>query len=177
MKRLLLAPACLALLAGVAHAQKTLYFREGQRVDPQQVREVLARPAPAQPTSRTRSIRLLHGEADAPPSALSLPVQFEFDSASISAAAREQLDALAEGIKLLPAQRRVVIEGHTDATGPDDYNLRLSQRRASAVRQYLTQVHGIAPQRLRPSGRGEQQPVPELAPDAPEQRRVQFRGG
>lgn len=176
MKRLLLVPACLLLLAASAQAQRTLHYREGQRVDPQQVRDILAQPAAGQ--ARTRSIRLLQGEAEpAEATALSLPVHFEFDSAQISPAAREQLDALAEGIKLLPPQRRVVIEGHTDAVGPEDYNLRLSQRRAAAVRQYLTQVHGIAAQRLRHGGVGEQQPIGDLAPDAPEQRRVQFRGG
>jgi outer membrane protein OmpA-like peptidoglycan-associated protein len=108
---------------------------------------------------------------------LSAPVQFEFDSSVILPQAREQLDAIAEGIKLLPPGRAVVIEGHTDAAGGEDYNQQLSRRRAAAVKQYLAQRHGIAAQRLRDVGLGERQPIEGLDPFAPENRRVQFRGG
>lgn len=174
-----LTAALLALCAGLSQAQTTLHYREGQRVDAQQVRKILDNVPAPQATGRTRSIRLLQDGESAPEvaaSALSLPVQFEFDSAAISPDAREQLDALAQGIKLLPARRKVVIEGHTDAVGTPEYNLTLSQRRAAAVKQYLVQQHRISPQRLQSLGLGKQQPVPELAPDAPENRRVQFRG-
>jgi outer membrane protein OmpA-like peptidoglycan-associated protein len=110
------------------------------------------------------------------PSALSLPVQFAFDSASILPQARRQLDALAEGFKLLPASRTVVIEGHTDAAGSDVYNLQLSNRRAIAVKEYLVTVHGIDGSRLKTRGFGEDQPINERDPYASENRRVQFRG-
>ena len=109
--------------------------------------------------------------------AFSLPVQFAFDSATILPAARRQLDAVASGIKLLPETQNVVLEGHTDATGADAYNLSLSQRRAAAVKAYLVEVHGIDAQRLRDRGLGEQQPIDGIDPFAPENRRVQFRGG
>ncbi|NRF67175.1 OmpA family protein [Aquincola sp. S2] len=187
----LLALATLILSAAMgASAQTTLHFREGQRVDPQQVREILS--TDASKRGRTRSIRLLDAAAgDAPPvagpadyeasaapaSALSLPVQFEFDSTAILPEARGQLDALAEGIKLLPPGRRVVIEGHTDASGSDDYNQQLSRRRAAAVKQYLVQRHGIDAQRMREVGLGERQPIEGADPFAPDNRRVQFRGG
>lgn len=162
----------------------TLHYREGQRIDPQQVRQILSADAPVR--GRTRSIRLLDGDAAAlaadaataaPPSALSAPVQFEFDSSVILPQAREQLDAIAASIRLLPAGRSVVIEGHTDATGSEDYNQQLSRRRAAAVKQYLSQRHGIAPQRLRDVGMGMSQPIEGLDPLAAENRRVQFRGG
>ena len=162
----------------------TVHYREGQRIDPQQVRQILSGDATAR--GRTRSIRLLDGdaaapsaeaEAGAPASALSAPVQFEFDSSVILPQAREQLDAIAAGIKLLPPGRSVVIEGHTDATGSEDYNQQLSRRRAAAVKQYLSQRHGIAPQRLRDVGLGMSQPIEGIDPLAPENRRVQFRGG
>ena len=162
----------------------TVHYREGQRIDPQQVRQILSGDAPGR--GRTRSIRLLDGdaaspsaeaEAGAPARALSAPVQFEFDSSVILPQAREQLDAIAAGIKLLPPGRSVVIEGHTDATGSEDYNQQLSRRRAAAVKQYLSQRHGIAPQRLRDVGLGMSQPIEGIDPLAPENRRVQFRGG
>ena len=174
----------LAVASSVAWPQATVHYREGQRIDPQQVRQILSADASAR--GRTRSIRLLDGDAAAasagpdgaaPASALSAPVQFKFDSSVILPQAREQLDAIAEGIKLLPPGRPVVIEGHTDAAGAEDYNQQLSRRRAAAVKQYLSQQHGIAPQRLRDVGLGERQPIEGLDPMAPENRRVQFRGG
>lgn len=109
--------------------------------------------------------------------ALSLPVEFAFASADILPAARSQLDALAEGIKLLPPDAVVTVEGHTDATGPDAYNLALSRERALAVRDYLVQRHGIGAARLQPVAYGETWPLDAGRPYAPMNRRVQFRGG
>lgn len=173
-------------LASVGAAQTTLHYREGQRVEPTEVRRILEQRDAT--TYRTRSIRLLPDasadEAAAPPpvasdapSALSLPVQFEFDSATILPSAREQLDALAEGIRLLPRERSVVIEGHTDAAGSDEYNHALSRRRALAVKHYLVTTHRIDPTRLREAGYGESRPIEGADRYAPENRRVQFRGG
>jgi outer membrane protein OmpA-like peptidoglycan-associated protein len=79
-------------------------------------------------------------------------VLFAFDSATLSAAARRRIEQAAQAI----AQRRprtVVVEGFTDSRGGAGYNLRLSQRRAEAVRQALT---GIKAQAV---GRGEAAPV------------------
>ena len=176
----------LMALAGVgASAQTTLHYREGQRVEPEEVRQILERAPDAAGT--TRSIRLLPerpesgGAPDAQvrnaPNALSLPVRFEFDSAKITPSARTQLDALAEGIKLLQPDRPVVIEGHTDARGSAFYNEVLSSRRAAAVKIYLVETHGIDPQRLKAVGFGKQQPIEGRDPFSGENRRVQFRGG
>ncbi|WP_157118692.1 OmpA family protein [Azohydromonas lata] len=109
-------------------------------------------------------------------SALALPVQFAFNSADLLPAARRQLDALAQGIKLLPASRAVLIEGHTDAAGSQVYNEQLSLRRAQSVRRYLVAQYGIEPARLRAVGLGEYDPLPGRDPHAPQNRRVQFRG-
>lgn len=108
---------------------------------------------------------------------LSLPVQFGFDSAVIFPEAREQLDAVAAGIKMIPRSQPVVIEGHTDATGNDAYNLALSKRRAESVKQYLVGAHGIDPQRLEVVGQGKRAPIDPSDPYGPVNRRVQFRGG
>lgn len=184
----------ISLCAAAAMAQTVVHYRPGDAVDPQEVARVLGH-AGAAPI-RTRSIRMLveagqpsaaraHGAAaeltvevaDMAPDALSLPVQFAFGSAEILPAAREQLDALAAGIQLLPPQRRLVVEGHTDAVGGEAYNRVLSQRRADAVKSYLVQRHGIAAARLKVEGHGESRPIEGLDAMAPENRRVQFRGG
>lgn len=181
MFRALALSSLVALLAFSAGAQTTLHYREGQRVEPRDVKQILDNVDGTD--GRTRSIRVLGNPTaaaagtGAAASALSLPVQFDFDSATILPSAREQLDALAKGIKLLAPQRTVVIEGHTDASGPDDYNLQLSQRRATAVKLYLVQTHGIDSRRLRDAGLGKRQPIAGSDPYAAENRRVQFRGG
>jgi outer membrane protein OmpA-like peptidoglycan-associated protein len=55
--------------------------------------------------------------------------------------------------------------GHTDSQGSDDYNMRLSLRRAESARQYLVSS-GIAYNRIRTEGRGEMEPVADNATDA-----------
>jgi outer membrane protein OmpA-like peptidoglycan-associated protein len=115
------------------------------------------------------------GTAYAAPSALGLPVQFAFDSARLLPQALAQLDALAEGIRRTDAGVRVVIEGHTDAVGSPEYNLRLSLQRAQSVKTYLVSRHGIAPERLRVVGKGMSAPIEGRNPFAAENRRVEFR--
>jgi OOP family OmpA-OmpF porin len=53
---------------------------------------------------------------------------------------------------------RVEVAGHTDSRGNDSYNLKLSQRRAESVRDYLISM-GIESSRLTARGYGESQPV------------------
>lgn len=193
----LLAALTLALLAGAASAQDVRVYRAGESVDPDEVARILAPARPAAP--KMRSLRVLDdvpspsggtavamaAQDSAPPAAaeppaataaLSLPVQFAFDSADILPAARPQLDALAEGIRRLPADRRVTIEGHTDAVGSQGYNDALSLRRARAVKQYLVALHRIDPQRLQAVGLGKDAPLPGTDPAAGVNRRVQFHG-
>lgn len=183
----LAAAVALVAAADPARAQQVRLYGADEAIDPREVAAILGAPQAAR-APKFRGLRLLDddapaqqaiqsagAEAQAAP-ALALPVQFGFDSAAIEPAARRQLDALAQGIRLLPPDRSVVIEGHTDALGGDDYNERLSQRRAQAVRQYLVAQHGISASRLQAVGRGEHAPLPGHEPGAPENRRVQFRG-
>jgi outer membrane protein OmpA-like peptidoglycan-associated protein len=51
------------------------------------------------------------------------------------------------------------IAGHTDNTGPENANQKLSQERAEAVKNFLVQFYGISPERLTARGHGESQPV------------------
>jgi outer membrane protein OmpA-like peptidoglycan-associated protein len=184
-----IAALLLALMAaaGSATAQDVKVYRSGDAVDPRDVAAILDEGRTARPAMKFRSIRLLDdassaqtvAAADEPPAradALSLPVQFAFDSADILHASRPQLDVLAEGIRLLPESRLVSIEGHTDALGSDEYNHGLSLRRALAVKRYLVTFHGVAPSRLRAVGLGEYATLPGRDPHAAENRRVQFRG-
>ena len=92
-------------------------------------------------------------------------VLFDFDKAAIRSDARPVLDKLAQ---LLEAEsgRTMTIEGHTDSKGDDAYNLKLSERRAQAVRDYLKDVRSIAADRMTVKGLGEARPVAQnMTPD------------
>jgi outer membrane protein OmpA-like peptidoglycan-associated protein len=99
---------------------------------------------------------------------VSLPftILFAFDSADLSPEARKKLDALATVLNQQQTlSRRIAVEGHADALGSQEYNLRLSQRRADAVAQELI-ASQIRRERVRSQGYGEQQPVaPNTNPD------------
>lgn len=73
-------------------------------------------------------------------------------------------------------QTLVDVIGHTDSTGSDSYNLTLSQQRATAVANALTQ-HGINPQRFFVEGRGKAQPIASNDTEAgrAQNRRVEIR--
>jgi len=103
-------------------------------------------------------------------------VHFDFDSATVRADANPVLDALGRALGGTLAEAALIVEGHTDARGPADYNLRLSRRRAEAVRRYLIRRHGIAPERLQTSGYGETRPIADNADEAGRalNRRVEF---
>jgi OOP family OmpA-OmpF porin len=83
-------------------------------------------------------------------------VYFGFDSALLLATARSQLDVSAAVLKRNP-DVKVDIAGYADARGPESYNLRLSERRAEAVREYLEQA-GVEPARMSARGYGESHP-------------------
>lgn len=107
------------------------------------------------------------------PFAISVP--FAFNSARLAPDAFEALDNIAEGIKLVQLPGDLIIEGHTDAKGGDAYNLKLSVRRAAAVKRYFAQHHKIAANKLKAVGKGRTEPLNGKDPLASENRRVQFR--
>jgi len=82
---------------------------------------------------------------------------FEFDSDSLLPSSRAELDKLVDFLTNNPALN-AELGGHTDWTGPDEYNERLSMRRARAVYLYLVN-EGLDPERLSYKGYGERQPV------------------
>jgi outer membrane protein OmpA-like peptidoglycan-associated protein len=84
-------------------------------------------------------------------------VLFDFDKATLTPGAREKL-AKVSGIILAHPGLKADAEGHADAIGTDDYNQRLSERRAESVRSFLVQ-EGIAAEAVSAAGFGESRPV------------------
>jgi len=125
------------------------------------------------PAPRTRSLRNLTVEAVAPPS-LSLQIQFDFDSARVRPESREALVNLSLAMKSDKlANAKFAVEGHTDAKGRADYNLKLSQQRADAVRAFL-KAEGVDDTRLAATGKGSSEPANKDDPMAAENRRVRI---
>lgn len=98
---------------------------------------------------------------------------FDYDSYQLREATRENLQEMA-GVLQDYEDTEILIEGHTDATGPEEYNQRLSQQRANSVADYLRTL-GVEDDRLTTVGYGEQQPVKtnETAAGRQENRRVE----
>lgn len=84
-------------------------------------------------------------------------VLFDTDSDQLKQGANLTVDRLEEFLRNNP-ERKLMIEGHTDARGAEEYNLDLAQRRANALADALVQ-RGISRDRLRPVGLGESFPV------------------
>ncbi|MCY3845356.1 MAG: OmpA family protein [Acidobacteria bacterium] len=126
----------------------------------------------------TRSLAVVPSNASDPGGpaevSLMLRIEFAFDSAELTVRAMRNLDGVASALNdptLTTAQ--LTLEGHTDATGPEDYNLRLSERRAEAVVTYLA-GRGVARARLRAVGFGADRLLPAYPPTDDRQRRVEI---
>ena len=105
---------------------------------------------------------------------LDIMINFALDSAQLDQTARAELDEFAKALK----DNRLstfsfVVEGHTDASGPDAYNQNLSQRRAQSVAAFLT-ANGVQAGRLEAIGMGKSHPRVANPYDAVN-RRVEMR--
>ncbi len=72
------------------------------------------------------------------------------------------------------ASAKLLIEGHTDASGSEGHNKILSQARAEAVKNYLISKYGVNPYKLIIAGMGESRPIRNKDPKDPLNRRVEF---
>ncbi len=84
--------------------------------------------------------------------------EFAFDSATLKPEMEAALEELAGRIKASKGDESLMIIGHTDSTGPADYNLGLSVRRAESVATFL-EGQGISATRMSIKGVGEEQPI------------------
>lgn len=105
-------------------------------------------------------------------------VLFELDSDRLTPASLPQLDELGKAMKDPKFNGLTfVIAGHTDAMGTPDYNLNLSQRRANAVKKYLSEKFQVSAGLLLPVGYGKDKLKNAAKPFSPENRRVQIVNG
>jgi OOP family OmpA-OmpF porin len=82
---------------------------------------------------------------------------FDFDKSVLKPAGKAKLKELVEKIKNISLEV-VIVVGHTDSVGTHAYNLKLSERRAEAVKAYLVSL-GVAKNRVYTEGKGETEPT------------------
>lgn len=145
-----------------AHAQLTLLTRTEAAEGPSASVDLVAPPgAPGAPNALGAPDAEAATEEPATPAAgfdaagrmVLEGVRFETGSDRLPDPPPQSLGLLAAWLEADPA-RRVAIVGHTDATGPAEVNRALSRRRAQAVADALTRMHGVAPVRLDVEGAG-----------------------
>ena len=105
---------------------------------------------------------------------ITLDIRFDNNSDHLTHATEAQLDALGSALASAElARARFLIAGHTSATGSTEHNRKLSEARAQAVRTYLIEHFQLAPGRIEAAGYGSSRPLPNFAPNALQQRRVE----
>ncbi|MBS7697540.1 MAG: OmpA family protein [Chelatococcus sp.] len=105
-------------------------------------------------------------------------ITFATGSADVAPSEVGRLDAIARGLTAVIKRNPnevFLVEGHTDAVGSDTDNLALSDRRAEAVAQVLTDSYGVPPENLVTQGYGEQYLKVQTDGPARENRRVTLR--
>ncbi|HET7717416.1 MAG TPA: OmpA family protein [Bauldia sp.] len=106
---------------------------------------------------------------------LLVDVEFEYDSVAIVPSSYRTLGAIADALHHpLLARYKFLVVGHTDSRGEPGYNLKLSLRRAEAIREALTTTFAVSPKRLFAVGVGEELPLDAANPEAAINRRVQL---
>lgn len=127
-------------------------------------------PAEEQPKTRSMGNRNIIPQ----PKSIDLVIQFDLDSAKLKPDSMPLLSSLVEAMKNdRLAAIKFKVEGHTDAQGSEQHNLKLSQRRAESVMAYLTS-QGVDKERLAGEGKGFSELLLPEKPKAAENRRVRI---
>lgn len=116
----------------------------------------------AQPEPEVSSVSTPDVSSTTDISALSLDIKFRYNSAELEGAGIAQLEVLGSAlVNYLEAGDLPVIslEGHTDDSGPEDYNMDLSNRRANATRAFLVDNFGLPASSIEAYGMGEERPI------------------
>ena len=105
---------------------------------------------------------------------IDLEIKFDFNSANIAQSAIPDMNSLGKALSDSALKGSTfVLAGHTDAVGGEEFNQDLSNRRADAVKRYLMDKFGLAPEHLVTAGYGKSRLKNRNNPSAPENRRVE----
>jgi outer membrane protein OmpA-like peptidoglycan-associated protein len=149
----------LAAIANVEHAiryvpKEPAYLQLRARLEEQASKQVIPADQIRRALTAARSFAA-EGSAEA---SIDLWVNYDFDSEVLSGKGQAQADALAEVMRSGPFSKSVfLLIGHTDAQGTDEYNMALSQRRATRLKQYLVDKYHIPDGQIQKEGHGERE--------------------
>ena len=134
--------------------------------------DIVEKLAPAEDQPKTRSLGSRNIIPQ--PKSIDLVIQFDLDSAKLKPDSKPLLSSLVEAMKNdRLAAIKFKIEGHTDAQGTEQHNLKLSQSRAESVMAYLTS-QGVDKERLTGEGKGFSDLLLPEKPKAAENSRVRI---
>lgn len=150
--------------------------------DGQKTRGLVIAPAPETPGGQVDATGAVTGTDVAPAAYAEVPedlqvniqIRFDFDSAALKDSEKPKLASLCEAMKTADVEVFRIV-GHTDSTGADAYNQKLSQLRAEEVKRYLVSDCGIDDSRLLAVGVGKAHPYDAADPAADVNRRVEFQ--
>jgi len=109
------------------------------------------------------------------PKSISMEIKFEKNSFQLTSKAQETLDVVGQAFNTNElGKSSFTIEGHTDASGDNSYNLKLSQQRAEAVKAYLIKRQHVTSGRLDTVGKGETELLDQGKPYSSRNRRVRI---
>ena len=130
------------------------------RKDQPKVAEAKTRAVAAAPAAAAAPAPIVSTGKDAfVPITLQADTLFDFDKSSLSANAKKKLnDEIVNKLKGYSQAAVILVTGHADRIGTEDYNQKLSQRRADAVKDYLVS-QGVARNRIETAAKGESEPV------------------
>ena len=100
----------------------------------------------------------LEGGRRDPAALAAYTIYFGFDLSAIKPSEQSKLDSVATYLKSTPGVQ-LLIEGHCDERGTEEYNRSLGERRAISAREYLLQRHGISSERVTTASFGEDKPA------------------
>lgn len=128
-----------------------------------------AKAAAAVPAEPAPAVTAAEPRPDVMKYCIDLKIEFDIDKADIRPQYQDEVKRVADFMTQYPSTT-AVIEGHTDDVGDDDYNMKLSQRRAEAVVNSLVANFGIDRSRLSAKGYGKTSPLTTNATEEGKQR-------
>jgi outer membrane protein OmpA-like peptidoglycan-associated protein len=161
-----------ALVAATLTAAGLAQAQEPSQV-PQPTREQAIESLRAKQLIRCPQLDPKYGCSVAPAERFDVEVRFALGSAALNRAASAKLTALGAALgKPEHKGTRLIVAGHTDARGGDEFNQRLSERRAAAVKHVLVARFGLPDETVVAVGHGKAEPKNATDPYASENRRV-----
>jgi len=124
--------------------------------------------------SQTEEISEVRIRSVTPYVRLNVRVFFEFNSSELNKGAQEQLDVLGRYLAE-ESKSRIILEGHTDLVGGEEYNLALSLKRAQSSKEYLVSKFGVMPDSIETVGHGFERLADVNDPYSAKNRRVRIR--